>query len=164
MPVKIRAVVLTDAESLRECWDAVAQERRYIYSYEAPPVSDVRTALRGSSRKKNPFLVAVDGDRVVGWASVSRAEIPSLSHNGHLTMGLHQEYRGTGLGTKLAAEILKVSRGRFDSLTCCFFSKNKPARRLSKRMGFVLCGREKKFGKLVYGFDDQLVMQKLMRG
>lgn len=164
MAVKVRPVVLKDAASFRRCWDAVAKERRYIYSYEAPSLPKVRAHLRENLRKKNPILVAVDGERVVGWAVVFRADVPSLSHNGHLAMSLHAEYRGIGLGTELATRILKVSQGKFDSVTCCFFSKNKPARRLSRKMGFALCGREKKFGRLAYGFDDQLIMQKQLRG
>lgn len=164
MAVEIRPVVLGDAACLRQCWNAVAQERRYIVEYEAPPLSKLRMALRRSLRKKKPFFVVADEERVVAWAVVDRAGIPSLSHNGHLMMMVHPEYRGAGLGTKLAAKVLKACRGKFDSVTFCFFSKNKPARKLSRKMGFAQCGREKKFGKLAYGFDDQIVMQKQLRG
>lgn len=164
MAINIRPIVLKDAASFRRCYDAVAKARRYLLGYKAPPLSEVRANLRKNLRKKTPFLVAVDGERVVGWAAVYRAGVPSLSHNGDLSMGLLPEYRGTGLDTKLAAGVLKICRGKFDSVLFCFFGKNKPARRLSEKLGFELCGRERKFVKLAYGFDDQLITQKQLRG
>lgn len=163
MGVKIRPIALKDAAGYRDCWDAVAKERRHIAWYEAPPLSKLRANLRKSLRKKTPFLVAADGDRVVGWAAVFRADVPALSHGGDLLVMLLPEYRRMDLGTKLAAGVLKICRGKFDSVLFCFFGKNKPARKLSKKLGFELCGRERSFVKLAYGFDDQVVTQKLLR-
>ncbi len=163
MGLKIRPIALADAASYRQCWDAVAKERRYLYWYEAPPLWEVRANLRRSLRKKTPMLVAVDGERVVGWAAVYRAGVPALSHGGDFLMFLLPEYRGKGLGTKLAAGVLKMSRGKFDMILFCVVRKNKPARELGRKMGFELCGEEKKSVKLAYGFDDLLIMQKQIR-
>lgn len=163
MVVKIRPIVLKDAASCRRYWDAIAKERRYLYWYEAPPLSEVRANLRQSLRKKTPFLVAVDEERVVGWAVAYRARVPSLSHGGDLLMGLLPGYRGMGLGTKLAAGVLKMARGKFDMMLFCVFGKNKHARALGQNLGFKLCGEEKKAVKLAYGFDDLVIMQKQLR-
>ncbi len=160
MAVKIRPVTLEDAASYRQCWDTVARERRHIWWYEAPPLPRLRTNLRKSLRQKTPFLVAVDGARVIGWTAVFRPGTPSLSHNGDLLVMLLPEYRRKGLGRKLAAAVLKACRGKFDAVTFCFFGKNKAARKLAKSLGFAICGREKKAVKLAYGFDDQLITQK----
>ena len=111
MAVKIRPIVLGDAASLRQCWDAVAKERRYMLWYEAPPLSQVRANLRKSLRKRTPFRVAVDGERVVGWAAVFSPHWPTLSHNGDLMVSLLPDYRRMGLGTKLARSVL-LRRGR----------------------------------------------------
>ena len=163
MAVKIRPIVLKDAASYRRCWDAVAKERRYVGEYEAPPLSEVRAQLRKNLRKKTPFLVAVDGERVVGFAAVYRPGLPSQSHAGDLGVGLLPAYRGMGLGTKLVAGVLKISRGKFDSVVLVVFRKNKHARKLYKKMGFKPCGGIKKAVKLAYGFDDLLFMQKELR-
>ncbi len=163
MAVKIRPIVLKDAASYRQCWDTVAKERRSFYWYEAPPLSEVRANLRKSLRKKTPILVAVDDERVVGWAAVYRAGVPSLSHGGDLLMCLLPEYRGVGLGTKLAAGVLKMARGKFDMMLFCVFGKNKSARKLGQKLGFELCGTEKKAVKMAYGFDDLLILQKHLR-
>lgn len=163
MAVKIRPLVLADAASYRQCWDMVAKEHRYLFWYEAPPLPVVRKNVRRSLRTKTPFLVAVDGERVVGWAAAFSPGEPSLSHNADLMVGLLPDYRRMGLGKKLVAGVLKLCRGRFDSVLFCVFRKNKPARKLSQRMGFEPRGAEAKFVKLAYGFDDLLITQKQLR-
>lgn len=163
MAVKIRPIVLEDAASFRQCYDAVAKERRYLFGYKAPPLSAVQARLRKNLREKTPSLVAVDGERVVGWAAVYRAGVPALSHSGDFAIGLLPEYRGMGLGAKLGAGVLKMARGKFDTLLLTVVRKNKRARKLCKKLGFESCGVEKKAVKLAYGFDDVLIMQKQMR-
>lgn len=164
MGVRIRPAVLKDAESYRQCWDSVAKERRYIIEFEAPPLAEVRAILRHNLRKKNPMVVAVDEGRVVGWASVNRFERRALSHVGDFGMSLLPEYRDMGLGTKLMVRVLKMCRGKFDSVFLAVLWKNRRARRLYQKMGFQPRGRIKKYVKMAYGFDDVLDMQKQLRG
>ena len=164
MAVKIRPLVLKDAAGYRQCWDTVANERRYITERNAPPLSEVQAQLWRSLREKIPFFVAVDGERVVGFAAVYRRGLPSMSHGGNFGMFLLPEYRGMGLGTKLMAAILKASRSKFDLVFLEVFGKNKVVRKLYEKMGFEPCGRIKNYVKgLVYGFDDALIMQKQIR-
>lgn len=163
MAVKIRPIVLQDAASYSQCFNAVAKEGRHFAVFKGSPLATVRANLRKRIRKKVPFLVAVDGHRVVGWAAVFRPDTPSLSHNGDLILGVLSEYRGLGLGTKLGARILKAARGKFETLLFSFFDKNKAARKLSKRLGFELCGRERNFVKFAHGFDDQVITQMMLR-
>lgn len=164
MAVEIRPIILKDAASYRRCWDAVAKERLYLTEQKAPPLSEVGAQVRKNIRTKTPFLVAVDGERVVGFAAVYRFGLPSLSHNVRFGIGLLPEFRDMGLGTRLMAGLLKMCRGKFDFLYLEVFGKNQRARKLYEKMGFKTCGRIKKYVKgLAYGFDDALLMQKQMR-
>lgn len=164
MSVKIRPIHAKDAASYRRCWDIIGKERLYLTETEAPPLSEVRRQVDNSLRTQSPFLVAVDGDRVVGFAALYRFGLPSLSHNARLGIGLIPEYREKGLGTKLMAGLLKLSRGKFRVLYLEVFGKNQRARKLYEKMGFEVCGRIKGYMKgLSYGSDDGLLMQKLMR-
>ena len=54
----------------RECLDSVARETRYITMIEAPPLPRVTAFVKGNLERRAPQLVAVDGDRVVGWCDV----------------------------------------------------------------------------------------------
>jgi L-amino acid N-acyltransferase YncA len=160
MSVKIRPIVLEDAAGYRRAWDAVAREGRYFYEEKAPPLADVRKRLRGSLRKKTPFLVAVDDGSVVGWAAMFSSDIPSLRHCGIVGIALLPEYREKGFGTKLMKGILKLSRGRFEQVLIDVLGKNKRAQGLYKKMGFKQCGRFTKHVKLSGGYDDMLFMEK----
>jgi ribosomal protein S18 acetylase RimI-like enzyme len=165
MAVKIRPIVLKDAASYRRCYDAVAKERQYFCEHHAPPLSEVRAQMRKDLRKKSSILVAVDGARVVGFAAVYRLDLPTLSHSGRFGIGLLPAYREMGLGAKLMAGVLKMSRRKFDVLYLEVFGKNNRARTLYKKMGFELCGRIKNYVKgMANGSDDALLMQKLLRG
>ncbi len=164
MTVKIRSATQKDVASYRQCIDAIAKERRYFFEYEASPLAEFRALIRETLRKKAPFLIAVDGERVVGFASVLLYGLPSLSHNARIGIGILPEYRDIGLGTKLTAGVLKMARGKFDFLFLEVFAKNKRARKLYMNLGFEVCGRIKKNVKgLVYGYDDVVLMQKQMR-
>lgn len=163
MAVKIRPIALKDAAGYRRCWDAIARERRYLFEHEAPSLSHIRGNLRRNQRLKNPFLVAVDGERIVGLAFIWPGGWPSLSHTGDLGIRILPEYREMGLGTKLMAAVLKMARGKLDSVIATVLWKNKRARNLFEKMGFKTRVRTKKFAKMAYGFDDVLVMQKQMR-
>lgn len=164
MAIKIRPVVLKDAASYRRCWDSIARERLYFTERKAPPLSEVRAQVRQNMRGDAPFLVAVDGERVVGFAAAYRHAVPSTSHNAKFGIGLLPAYREAGLGAKLTAGILKRCRGKFHVVYLEVFGKNIRAQKLYRKMGFERCGRIKNYVKgLAYGSDDAVLMQRLMR-
>jgi ribosomal protein S18 acetylase RimI-like enzyme len=162
MAVKIRPLTLKDAPGFRLCVGAVAAERRYLAFYKAFPLPTVRAFVRRNLRAKMPALVAVDGDRVVGWADVLGDYFETSAHVGSLGMGLLPEYRGKGLGKKLLTRIVKMAARKFEQVELAVYGKNKRAQRLYRSVGFKLCGTKKKAAKLIYGDDDVLLMQKFL--
>jgi len=163
MAVKIRSLTLQDAASYRRCWDIIAKEDQYIVEDKAPPLSEIRAQIRGILRMKTPFLVAVDGKRVVGFVAIYGSSLPSMGHCVDLGMGLHPDYREMGLGTKLLGRVLKMCRGKYDSVVLFVFRKNKRAQNLYKKLGFEPRGGINRGVKLPSGFDDSLIMQKQLR-
>jgi ribosomal protein S18 acetylase RimI-like enzyme len=161
--VKIRLITLKDVASYRQCVDAIAKESRHFVETEAAPLPEMRAQVRRNLKKNDPFFVAVDADRVVGFATVFSSDIPAQRHVAKLGMGLLPEYREKGLGTKLMTAVLKLSRRKFDFMYLDVVGKNRRARKLYEKMGFQLCARLKKTVKLPGGFDDTLVMQKQLK-
>jgi ribosomal protein S18 acetylase RimI-like enzyme len=119
--------------------------------------------VRHSQRKKLPIMVAVDVERVVGWANLFGSDLPSVKHCVDFGMSLHRAYREKGLGTKLMTRTLKMAQGKYDSVVLFVFRKNKRARNLYEKMGFEVCGGTKRGVKLPFGYDDTLFMQKRLR-
>ncbi len=84
------------------------------------------------------FLVAVDGDSVLGFCFAKKKDVPDseLSHVGILGMRVTRDMRGKGIGKAMMREIIKRSRGRFEMLELSVMSTNTVGKRLYGKAGF----------------------------
>jgi putative acetyltransferase len=89
------------APSFRACLDVVARERRYLAQVEAPSLDRVQAFVDSGIAGDAVQFVALDGTRVVGWADIFPDWAHAVAHRGHLGIGVHPDYRGRGLGTRL---------------------------------------------------------------
>ncbi len=87
-PPVIRPITLDDAAAFRDCVDAVMRERLFMAYTEAFPLDRTTEFVAANLRSANPQLIAVDGNRVVGWCDVCRSEVPAYAHCGTLGMGV----------------------------------------------------------------------------
>jgi len=135
--VKIVPISAAHAESFRECLDAVARERRYIAMTEAPPLESVTAFVLGNVQSDAPQFVALDGDRVVGWADVVPSFAQAVSHCGRLGMGVLPGYRGRGIGARLLeASVAKARAKGITRIELDARADNGAALRLYERAGF----------------------------
>lgn len=101
MPLTITPITLDDADSFRDCLDAVAKEGRYLALLEAPPVENVREFVAHNVEQGLAQVVAREAGKVVGWCDILAPFHHTLQHCGSLGMGLLPAWRGRGLGTQL---------------------------------------------------------------
>ena len=157
--VEVRAGQIADIEGARHCVDVVARERAYIGFLEAPPLEDSRNFWGGLIEKRYPFVLALDGERVVGWCDIAPVPRPIFSHVGTLGMGLLPDYRGAGLGTRLMAAALQAGRERgFERIELAVFGDNARARRLYEKAGFVVEGLRPGRAKIDGRYRDEVDM------
>jgi ribosomal protein S18 acetylase RimI-like enzyme len=91
--------------------DIVARERRYLAFLEAPPIEAVRTFVLDNIKRGHPQFVAVSRDgEVVGWSDVTPMSRPTQAHRGVFGVGLLQQFRGQGIGTKLTKKAIAAAR------------------------------------------------------
>ena len=109
-------MTLDHVEGYRRALDVVAGERKYLTMLEAQPEPDTLRFVKSNLENGNPMMVAVAGDKVIGWCDVRREFFPSRAHRGTLGMGLLPEWRGRGVGRRLLgqAEFLVSSQWRVD--------------------------------------------------
>src|SRR5262249_22974455 len=105
--IRIVPAAIEHVESLRECLDGVARERRWLGIVEAFPLEQTREFVANNIATGNPQCLALDGDRVVGWADIRRNDREDSRHRGELGMGVHRDYRGQGVGTRLLRAALE---------------------------------------------------------
>lgn len=89
------------AASFRECLDTVAREKRYLAQIEAVPLERLREFVRESVKNDAVQFVALDGERVIGWADVFPHWPHATAHRGNLGIGVLPAYRGKGIGKRL---------------------------------------------------------------
>jgi ribosomal protein S18 acetylase RimI-like enzyme len=77
-------------------------DKTYI---EGETVADIveseNVLLRHNELQKRMFFVATVHNDVVGWVHINAPELEKLQHTAELTVGVIEEYRGHGIGTKL---------------------------------------------------------------
>ena len=161
--IEIVPVAERHAEGFRACLDAVARERRYLAQVEAPPLERIEAFVHESVAKDAAQFMAVDGDRVVGWADVFPAWAHAVAHVGSLGMGVLPAYRGRGVGRRLVeACIAKAWAQGITRIELEVRADNEPAIGLYRSLGFeqeVVKRRAMRFDGVYF---DALLMSLLM--
>ena len=150
-------------ESFNRAVDAVARERRYIAFVEGPTLSQtaafVRHVLDGNGVQQ---LAVATGNVVVGWCDIVWNQQEGFRHVGRLGMALLSQYRGRGLGRRLAHVTLQAAReSGIERVELDVFTSNTPAISLYKSLGFVEEGIKRHARKLDGRYDDNLFMALL---
>ena len=131
-------IALAHAPSFHQCLDAVAREKRYLAQIEAPLLERVEGFVRESVASDAVQFVALDGDKVVGWADIFPAWAHAVQHCGNLGMGVLPGYRGKGLGRQLLQACIDKARTKgITRITLEARADNSTAIALYTRMGFV---------------------------
>jgi len=159
MTVTIVPIEMRHIESLSDCVAEVARERRFLSIVEGFTLDQSAAWVAVDRLRANPFLVALDQDRVVGWCEVRRDVLPGRAHTGLLGMGLRAPYRGRGLGRQLLDQALAAARGRgFARIELLVRGPNARAIRLYTQVGFQEEGRKRDAVRLDEGSEDELLM------
>jgi RimJ/RimL family protein N-acetyltransferase len=151
------------ASKFRAAVDRVARERAYLILLEAPPADTTALFIRSVIEGRGVQILAVSADDdVVGWCDISRSRRAGLEHSGVLGMGLLPEYRGKGLGRKLAERAISDARARgIERIELEVIASNRRAIQLYERLGFAHEGVKRKGRKLDGAYEDLVVMALL---
>jgi ribosomal protein S18 acetylase RimI-like enzyme len=130
--------------------DVVARERKYIGYVEGPPVERMRTLIERVLDGEGVQMLAVtERDQVVGWCDILRHSRDGFRHVGGLGMGLLPEYRGRGLGRRLAVQAIEAARAAsMERIELEVFASNTKAMALYEAIGFTIEGIKRKARKL----------------
>jgi L-amino acid N-acyltransferase YncA len=107
-------------------------------------------------------LVAIDGDRVVGWAAVS----PTSSRECYAGVVQHSVYvsadtRGRGVGRALMeALVASTDEAGIWTIQTSIFPENEASVALHERLGFRVVGRRERIAKLDGQWRDTLLLER----
>jgi RimJ/RimL family protein N-acetyltransferase len=150
-------------EGFARVLDFVARERKYIGFIEGPPVDGTRQWIKSLEAGAGVQMLVLDGEEVVGWCDITPNPIEGFRHVGRLGMGLMPDFRGRGLGRRVAEETIRAARAAgMERIELEVFASNARAIRLYQSMGFVVEGVKKQARKLDGEYDDNVCMALLL--
>ena len=145
--------------------DRVARQRRYLALVEAPPLATTREFVLRNIERGAPQWLAIDGEAVVGWCDIVADEREPCRHCGRLSMGVHPDYRGRGIGGRLLAATLAAAERRgLERIELQVLESNEIAIRLYKRFGFEQEGILRNARKLDGRYENKITMSLLLKG
>lgn len=162
MTFEIRQTTPEDAAALQALVGVVARERRYLGATEPFTVEQTRGYIAHVRAGDGVGLVAVHGNRLLGWVDIMPGEYEGLRHYGRLGMGVAPDVRGRGIGTALLHEALRLGFARFDRIELEVFASNSRAHALYLRLGFVEEGRRRR-ARVIDDTVDDILMLGLLR-
>jgi phosphinothricin acetyltransferase len=108
-------------------------------------------------------LVAVNGERVFGWAAASPASArPAYAGVAEISIYVGRDARGRGVGSALLAALIAASeREGFWTLQAGIFPENEASLALHKEHGFRVIGRRERPGRVKDGrWRDVLLLER----
>jgi L-amino acid N-acyltransferase YncA len=157
----VRAATLADAESICHIYSAALAERGSTFETELRSASDFEGRI-GDARF--PFLVAVAGSGVLGWAGLAPySPRPCYAGIGEASVYVAPAARGRSVGIALTEALAAAAHGNgFHKLIGKLFTDNIASIRLVERCRFSSVGLHRRHGQLDGEWRDVLVVERLL--
>ncbi len=152
--IEIRKAVASDAESiLKYCKEVGAESDNLTFGAEGVSITleEERQYLKNISHSnKHLYLVAVNGDEIVGLAVFSSFPKARLAHRAKISLSVRRPLWGNRIGTRLLETMLDFARNTAGTeiLSLEVRSDNERAIALYKQFGFEKVGTFEGFMKI----------------
>ncbi len=143
--IEVRRAARRDIAPILKLWQAIADERKYIFTERIGP--DQRARWSKSVGDQGILMVVAEvDDEIVGMLTLGRyGEVEKTRHIRNLGMGVAKEFRGIGVGRVLVDYAVKwAKRKGVEKIVLSVFSTNRKAIRLYEKFGFEHEGARKR--------------------
>lgn len=157
----IRDAVDGDFEQITAIYNDVLIHSTAIYSDRPSTVEERRAWGQARRDQGYPLIVAVEGDRVAGFASFGDFRAwPGYRFTVEGTIHIHAEARGQGLGTALLQSIIVLARdlGKH-SMIAGVDAENSVSLGFLERFGFARVGHLREVGFKFDRYLDLVLLQ-----
>jgi L-amino acid N-acyltransferase YncA len=161
--VTLRLVERRDAEAIRAIYNVEVLESTVTFDM-VPRTLDEQVAWIDEHSGGHPALAAVDGDAVVGFASLSPwRDRPAYSGSVEDSVYVHREHRGEGIGRLLLDELVRVGRDHgFHTVLARIVGGHEASIALHEACGFEHVGVEREVGRKFKQWLDVVLMQRIL--
>ncbi len=135
--VTLRPLKMTDEKTFHAFFVAVPDNERILFKHRVTDPQVIHDWCHRIDYGKILPLLAFDGDRVVGDASLHQTLGGWKRHIGRVSVVVHPKSRGKGLAGVLVTELIEIARSiGLEKLEAEFLGEQKAARRVFQERGF----------------------------
>ncbi len=165
--VTIRDAVDADLPAIVEIQNAFVASTTIEWTDAPHTVAERAAWLQRQRAHRNPVLVALDGDDVIGWCSFGdfrdSTKWPGYRHTVEHTIHVRADHWGNGVGRSLMARLCDVARARgAHVMVGAITGENDASIRFHERLGFVEVARMPQVGAKFGRWLDLVLLQKRM--
>lgn len=160
----IREATETDAEGILVIRKSTISEQNYFISTNEEFHVDVemqRRKILQNKRDGGLTLVAENNGEIIAFLTFKRNPMKRLNHTGSFGMGIVENYRNQGLGSKMLLHLIDWAKKQNGIEKICLgvLSTNERAIAMYKKFGFKEEGREVRQIKFENGqYVDDIIM------
>ena len=167
-PVIIRYPKKTDLREIWKFYNKVIKETEGLSRVSPVTLGDekkwIDDVLKSIKRDDKCQILAEANQNIVGSVGIHRLLEERRKHVGGFGIAILQEYAGLGLGKKLMEKIEEdAMKMNLRIIELHVHGKNKIAQNLYKKMGFKIAGKTPKAVKIRGGYDDDVLMYKVLK-
>ncbi|WP_223067538.1 arsinothricin resistance N-acetyltransferase ArsN1 family A [Paenibacillus caui] len=161
--VHIRRATTADLPGIRHIYNQGIKDR--IATLETDPKDEAFMSSWFEKRQGRYLVLAAEEDgAIVGWACINPYN-SRCAYNGvgDLSIYIHREHRGQGIGAKLLGELERIGKEeRFHKFVLFTFPFNRLGQGLYRKTGYREVGVFRNQGLLDGKFVDVMAMEKIL--
>ena len=163
--IHIRKAELADLASITEIYNEAILNTTATFDTEIKDSTNRKLWME--ERDENfPIMVAEKNSIVVGYIALNKwSERKAYNITAEISMYVHADYRGQGIGKQLIATIVSIAKEatNLNSLIARITEGNEQSIYLHKLHGFEMIGVMKQAGNKFNKLHDVTLMQKMLR-
>ena len=159
----VRLARIEDAEAVRVIYNLEVTTTTVTFDLVPRSLDDQRAWLAAHAGA-HPAMVAVVGDEVVGFGSLSPyRDRPAYATTVEDSVYVHRDWRGEGVGRRLLEELVRLAGDHgFHTVVARIVGDHEASIGLHRACGFTLVGTEREVGRKFGRWLDVVVMQRLL--
>ncbi|MGE0374919.1 MAG: N-acetyltransferase family protein [Planctomycetaceae bacterium] len=161
--ITLRRATPVDAGAIADIYNEAILTTTATFDTD-PKTAQEREQWLQSHDERHPVLVAVDGGKVIGWASLSAwSDRRAYADTAETSFYVHSTHRGRGVGRLLKLAIIEEARRLgYHSLIARVAEGSAESLHLNESTGFVLVGTLKEVGRKFGRLLDVHILQLLL--
>jgi len=159
--IVVRRATQADAAALLSIYAPYVRETSVTFEYDVPTEAEFAERI-GQIGQKYPYLAAVCGDEIVGYAYAAAFKTrAAYAWAVETTIYVHENWRGMGVGSRLYAALEEcLRRQNITNMNACITYPNPGSIAFHEQMGFKTVAHFSKCGFKLGRWHDMVWMEK----